>query len=73
MLEPAAWVTRRLRQLPHDPEAPGYLAYRLALLARYQESYAIVQKFEPLLPKDKDLHLIAGYADTQNGQLREGA
>ncbi|HEY1800232.1 MAG TPA: tetratricopeptide repeat protein [Terriglobales bacterium] len=71
--ESAALGYKVIEKLPHDPEAPVYLAYDLLYLNRYQESSAIVQKFEPLLPKDKDLHLIAGYLNTQNGELREAA
>lgn len=62
-----------IEKLPHDPEAPVYLAYDLLYLNRYKEAYDTAAKFEPLLPKDKDLHLILGYVDTQNRQLREAA
>ncbi|MEP6643370.1 MAG: tetratricopeptide repeat protein [Acidobacteriaceae bacterium] len=60
-----------IEKLPRDPEAPVYLAYDLVFLNRYQEASEIVKKYEPILPKDKDLHLIAGYILTHNGQPRE--
>ena len=60
-----------IEKLPHDPEAPVYLAYDLLFLNRYQEAFAIVQRFEPILPKDKDLRLIAGYTHVHYGQLHD--
>ena len=60
-----------IEKLPHDPEAPVYLAYDLLFLEKYQEAFGIVQRFEPILPKDKDLRLIAGYAHAHYGQLRD--
>ncbi|GAC1431639.1 MAG: hypothetical protein NVS1B11_01020 [Terriglobales bacterium] len=60
-----------LEKLPRDPEAPVYLAYDLVFLNRYEEAAEIVKKYEPILPKDKDLHLIAGYVLTHNGHSRE--
>lgn len=60
-----------LEKLPRDPEASVYLAYDLLFLDRYDEAYQVVQKYEPILPKDKDLRLIAGYYHTHNGQLQE--
>lgn len=60
-----------LQKLPHDPEAPVYLAYDLLFLNRYDEAYKIVQEYEPILPRDKDLRLIAGYYDVHVRELQE--
>ena len=60
-----------IEKLPHDPEAPVYLAYDLLFLNRYDEAYKIVQQFEPILPRDKDLRLIGGYYFAHMGELQE--
>lgn len=60
-----------IQKLPRDPEAPVYLAYDLLFLKRYTDAFAIVQQFEPILPKDKDLRLIAGYTHAHFGQSKE--
>ena len=60
-----------LEKLPHDPEAPVYLAYDLLFLNRFDDAYKIVQQYEPLMPKDKDLPLVAGYVHAHKGQHRE--
>ena len=59
-----------IQKLPRDPEAPVYLAYDLLFLNRYDEAMQIVRRFEPILPRDKDLRLIAGYIDTHNGDYQ---
>jgi tetratricopeptide (TPR) repeat protein len=59
-----------IQKLPRDPEAPVYLAYDLLFLNRYKEAMDIVKRFEPVLPKDKDLRLIAGYVDAHNGDFQ---
>ncbi|HZR57537.1 MAG TPA: tetratricopeptide repeat protein [Terriglobales bacterium] len=60
-----------LEKLPHDPEAPVYLAYDLLYLNRFDEAFAMAQKYEPVLPKDKDLPMIAGYVEAHRGNKRE--
>ena len=59
--ESAALGYKVIEKLPRDPEAPVYLAYDLLFLGRYDESHKIVERYDPLMPKDKDLALIAGY------------
>ncbi|MBV8477052.1 MAG: tetratricopeptide repeat protein [Acidobacteria bacterium] len=59
-----------IQKLPRDPEAPVYLGYDLLFLNRYREAMDIARKFQPLLPKDKDLRLIAGYVDAHNGDFQ---
>src|SRR6266478_1170028 len=61
---------RVIQQLPRDPEAPVYLAYDLLFMNRYDDAMAIVQRFEPILPKDRDLPLIAGYVHAHNRDYR---
>ena len=60
-----------IAKLPHDPEAPDYLAYDLLYLNRYDDAFKIVQQFEPERPKDKDLPLVAGHVHAYHGQMRE--
>jgi len=60
-----------LEKLPHDPEAPVYLAYDLLYLNRYDEAYEMAEKYEESLPKDKDLQLIKGYVHAHQGHPRE--
>ena len=69
--ESAALGFKVLEKLPRDPEAPVYLAYDLLFLNRHQDAFAIVQKYQPILPKDKDLRLIAGYVHAHFSQLPE--
>ena len=60
-----------VEKLPRDPEAPVYLAYDLLFLEKFPEAMEVVQKFQPVLPKDKDLWLIAGYVHVHNGELQD--
>ena len=60
-----------IQKLPRDPEAPVYLAYDLLLLERYQEAMEIVERFQPIMPKDKDLPLIAGHIHAHDGEFQE--
>lgn len=61
-----------IAKLPNDREGVVYLAYDLYYLGRYDEALALVKKYEPVLPKDKDLPLIAGNVYAHNGD-REAA
>ena len=58
-----------LAKLPNDREGVVYLAYDLYYLGRYDECLALVNKYEPTLPKDKDLPLIAGNLAMRNHEL----
>lgn len=58
-------------KLPRDPEAPVYLAYDLLFLGRFDDAFKIVQQYEPLMPRDHDLPMIAGYIHAHKGQPRE--
>ena len=68
-LESANLGYKVIKLLPRDPEASVYLAYDLLFLGRYDESWKIVQQFQPILPKDRDLPLIAGYIHVNDGLL----
>lgn len=61
-----------IAKLPDDREGVVYLAYDLYYLGRYDEALALVKKYETILPKDKDLPLIAGNVYVHNGD-REAA
>ena len=60
-----------LEKLPHDREGVVYLAYDLYYLDRYQEALALITKYEPILPDDKDLPLVAGNIHAHDGQLHQ--
>ena len=60
-----------IEKLPKDREGVVYLAYDLYYLGRYDEALALATKYEPIIPNDKDLALIAGYVHAHNGQNRE--
>jgi len=60
-----------LDKLPHDREGVDYLAYDLYYLGRYDEALALVTKYDPVIPNDKDLALIAGEVHAHNGQREE--
>ncbi len=60
-----------LEKLPHDREGVDYLAYDLYYLGRYDEALALVTKYDPIIPKDKDLALIAGDVHAHNGEREE--
>jgi len=55
-----------LQKLPNDREGVDYLAYDLYYLGRLDEDIALVNKYEPILTKDKDLPLIAGNIHAHN-------
>jgi tetratricopeptide (TPR) repeat protein len=67
--ESAALGYQVLEKLPKDPEAPVYLGYDLIFLGKHKEGLAIAEKYKPILPKDKDLRLIAGHAHRELGFL----
>jgi len=60
-----------IEKLPHDREGVVYLGYDLYYLGRYDEALALVNKYDSILPEDKDLPLIAGYVHAHNGQSRQ--
>lgn len=59
-------------KLPNDREGIDYLAYDLYYMGHYDEALVLVNKYEPSLPNDKDLPLIAGNIYAHNGD-RESA
>jgi tetratricopeptide (TPR) repeat protein len=60
-----------LEKLPKDREGAVYLAYDLYYLGRYEEALALVNKYDPILPDDKDLPLVAGNVHAHGGQSQE--
>ena len=69
--ESAALGYKVLEKLPNDPEAPVYLGYDLVFLGKYKQGLELAEKYKPILPKDKDLRLIAGHAHRELGFLDE--
>ena len=62
---------RVLAKLPNDREGVDYLAYDLYYLGRYDEAFALVTKYEPILKDDKDLPLIAGNVHAHKGDPQD--
>ncbi|HEX4426835.1 MAG TPA: tetratricopeptide repeat protein [Terriglobales bacterium] len=60
-----------IEKLPHDREGIVYLAYDLYYLGRYKEASELIAKYDPILSKDRDLALIAGYLHVHDGQSEE--
>lgn len=50
-----------IEKLPNDREGVDYLAYDLLFLNRLDDAMKIVERYEPVLQKDRDLPLIAGH------------
>jgi tetratricopeptide (TPR) repeat protein len=57
-----------IQKLPKDREAVDYLAYDLLFLDRFDEAMQIVQRFQPILPDDRDLPLIAGHVHADHNE-----
>jgi tetratricopeptide (TPR) repeat protein len=60
-----------LGKLPHDREGVDYLAYDLYYLGHYDEALALVKKYEPILPTDKNLPLVAGNVNAHDKHLQD--
>ncbi|MGE5204211.1 MAG: tetratricopeptide repeat protein, partial [Chlamydiota bacterium] len=60
-----------IKKLPTDREAPIYLAYDLLYMGHYDEALRLAQAYQPILPREKDLWLIAGYVHTHSEMLTE--
>jgi tetratricopeptide (TPR) repeat protein len=54
-------------KLPNDREGADYLAYDLLFLNRLDDAMTIVERYEPVLTKDRDLPLIAGHVHAERG------
>lgn len=59
-----------LEKLPNDHEGAVYLGYDLYNLGRFDETAALVKKYWPRFPTDKDLALISGYLNVRDRQLQ---
>ena len=57
-----------LQKLPHDREGVDYLLYDLYYMGQLDDALALSEKYDPILPNDKDLPLIAGNVHVHNGQ-----
>src|SRR5258708_8253248 len=69
--EAAVLGKKVLAQMPHDAEAPIYLAYGIYHLGQYDEGMTLSTTYEPKLKNNKDFALIEGYVHTHSGQLQE--
>ena len=60
-----------IQKLPRDREAPVYLAYDLLYMGDYDQALRLAEAYQPVLPKEKDLWLIAGYVHSHSEMLTE--
>ena len=60
-----------IQKMPRDREAPVYLAYDLLYMGDYDRALRLAEAYQPILPKEKDLWLIAGYVHTHSDMLTE--
>ena len=67
--ESAKFGEKVVAESPNDREGVVYLAYDLYNLDRYDETAALVRKYRPHFPEDKDLALISGYLHVRNHRL----
>jgi tetratricopeptide (TPR) repeat protein len=69
--EAAELGNKVIERLPHDPQAPVYLAYDLYYLGRYDDALALANKYDSILPNNRDLALIEGYVHARAGLYQE--
>jgi tetratricopeptide (TPR) repeat protein len=60
-----------IQKLSRDREGPVYLAYDLLYMGDYDQALRLAEEYQPILPKEKDLWLIAGYVHTHSEMLTE--
>jgi len=68
--ESAALGYQVIQKMPKDREAVDYLAYDLLFLKRLDEAMKIVDRFEPVLERDRDLPLISGYVHADHNEYQ---
>jgi len=68
--ESAEFGYQVIQKLPKDREAVDYLAYDLLYLNRLDEAMKIVDQFQPVLPDDRDLPLIAGHVSADRREYQ---
>jgi tetratricopeptide (TPR) repeat protein len=65
-LESARLGYQVIEKLPRDRDAVVYLGYDLLNLGRYDDLLELTAKYEPLLPKEAALPLLAGYVQRKS-------
>src|SRR5262249_54979028 len=58
-----------IKRLPQDRDVVVYLGYDLLHLEQYDELGNLATRYEPLLPKEPDIPLLAGYVHKHAGDL----
>jgi len=67
----AAIGREAIKQLPRDRDVVVYLGYDLLNLKQYDELLHLTSQYDPILPKEPDIPLLAGYVHKQEGQLEQ--
>ncbi len=67
----AALGREAIKQLPKDRDVVVYLGYDLLNLKQYDELLQLTSQYDPILPNEPDIPLLAGYVHKQAGQLEE--
>jgi len=60
-----------IQKLPRDRDVVVYLGYDWLHLERYEDLLKLTAQYEPLLPKEPDLPLLAGYVHKHAGALED--
>ncbi|HEY6272704.1 MAG TPA: tetratricopeptide repeat protein [Terriglobales bacterium] len=69
--ESARLGEQAMQKLPHDRDAAVYLAYDYYNLGRYDETLALVSRYETILPKEPNFPLLAGHVHRENQLLQQ--
>ncbi|HLJ91329.1 MAG TPA: tetratricopeptide repeat protein [Candidatus Angelobacter sp.] len=60
-----------IKKLPKDRDVAVYLAYDFYNLGRYDDTLALVSRYENVLPKEANFPLLAGHVHKQNELLQQ--
>lgn len=70
-LESARLGYKVIQKLPKDRDAAVYLGYDLLYLGRYDDLLRLTTAYEPILPKEAAIPLLAGYVQRKSELLDE--
>lgn len=70
-LESLNVARQAIKKLPNDRDVVVYMGYDLLYLERYEELAQLTTEYEPRMPKDAALPLLAGYIHKHRGQTKD--